>query len=93
MEAIDVRNGLYEVFDSVGNRLALTLDGEYVAIQLDPVVSHEPEELTRRLADHVAHIGSERVGLPNPEGASLPELVEALVRFERAHDQRNWPQG
>lgn len=81
MEAIDVRDGVYEVFDSIGNRLAVSAEGETVRIGLDPQQSPDPEELASRLRGRAIRIGADRVGLADPATAPLAELVNALARF------------
>ena len=46
MEQIDVLDGVYEVFDSVGTRLSVTAEGlrEPVRVQLAPGMRSEPDE-------------------------------------------------
>ncbi|MPZ96282.1 MAG: hypothetical protein GEU96_15560 [Propionibacteriales bacterium] len=81
MEAIDVRDGVYMVFDSKGNRLAVTTEGEAVRIEIDPTSSTDPDDLARRLRQFILRVGPERVGLADPENAGLQELVDSVAAF------------
>ena len=83
LEAIDVREGVYDVYDSLGTRLAGVVDERLgtvnIVLPLTPTVA--PQELAERLSGFVVRVGPERVGLPEPAGATLPELVSALGSF------------
>jgi hypothetical protein len=81
IEAVDVRGGAYEVFDSRGHRLRIAADGEAVSIRMDPGAQSEADELIRRLRRFIDRIGADRVGLPNFATASLTDLVDALEMF------------
>jgi hypothetical protein len=81
VEAVDVRNGEYEFFDSHGARLTATVDGETVAIVRPPDAREEPGELEHRLRAFINRVGPERVGLADPSSARLDELVHALDAF------------
>jgi hypothetical protein len=81
MEAIDVRDGVYDVFDRSGRRLLVTASSEAVSIQLDPRAEPEPEELERRLRHFITRVGADRVGIPDLQAAALSDLVDALDIF------------
>jgi hypothetical protein len=81
LEAIDVRNDEYEVFDSRGNRLAIAAEGERVRIWLDPRSQPAPEELADRLRRFISRVGPDRIGIDDAEAATLDQLVRALARF------------
>ena len=80
LEAVDVRAGEYDAFDSIGQRLCLTTEGETVQIHLDLASGPDPAELQARLQHLIERVGSDRVGL-QPRGADRPDLVAALTRF------------
>jgi hypothetical protein len=84
VEAIDVRDGVYDFFDSAGTRLAATADGTTVRIVEDPLSMPGPDEL-ERLRDFVVCVGPQRVGVEEPSSATLPVLIDALARFFNAH--------
>lgn len=80
LEAVDVRAGEYQAFDSLGQRLRLTTEGETVQIDLDLAAGPDPGELETRLMRLVDRVGSDRIGFED-RGAGLPDLVAALARF------------
>jgi hypothetical protein len=81
VEAIDVVDGAYEFFDSAGSRLAATAIGTRVQIARDPQAIPNPDELDARLRNYVVRVGPQRVGVDEPDSATLPVLVDALLRF------------
>jgi hypothetical protein len=81
LEAVDVRDGIYDVFDSAGHRLAVTAEGESVRICSDQEASADPAELMNRLRRYAARVGPERIGVSDQEGADLQELVGVLSTF------------
>jgi hypothetical protein len=81
MEAIDVLDGVYDVFDSMGRRLSVGASEGLVQIWLDPDAMPEPEELEGRLREYIARVGPGRVGIADMETASLDNLIRALSRF------------
>jgi hypothetical protein len=81
VEAIDVRDGVYALFDSTGTRLTATTDGNSVRISLDPGGTTIPEELAARLRRFVLQVGPERIGIENPTSTELPALIDALEPF------------
>jgi len=83
LEAIDEREGIFDFYDSLGTRLVGVADERLgtVNIVLPPSPTVVPQELAERLIGSVVRVGPERVGLPEPDGASLPELVSALGSF------------
>lgn len=88
VEAIDVADGLYEVFDSNGYRLQIAAHGERVSIQLDTASQPDPNGLARRARAHIELLGAGRVDVERPEDAALPVLLDALLRFERDFRER-----
>jgi len=81
MEAIDVLDGVYDVFDGTGSRLSVGASEGLVQIWLDPNAEPEPEELIGRLRHFVARVGPDRVGVADVEAASLEHLIHALARY------------
>jgi hypothetical protein len=85
IEAVDVRDGVYEVFDSRGRRLRIDAESEVVSIRVDPGAASDPDELERRLRRFIARVGADRVGLPNFATASLSDLIDAVRIFFHHH--------
>lgn len=83
MEATDVLDGVYVVFDSSGHRLAPAVAEGRVQLGVDVSAAPEPEELARRLRHFISRVGPERVGVRNVEDASLAEAIDALATFFR----------
>ncbi len=83
IEAIDVRDGVYDVFDSRGRRLSLGVSEGLVQIWIDPQADPEPEELARRLRHFMTRVGADRIGVHDVEAASLDDALLALTRFFR----------
>jgi hypothetical protein len=82
LEAIDVNENAYEVFDSRGRLLRVETRGYDVwDMQVVSDVPPQPAELERRLRRFIERVGWERVGLADFERASLPVLVERLLGF------------
>ncbi|MGL4745929.1 MAG: hypothetical protein ACRCXL_16285 [Dermatophilaceae bacterium] len=81
LEAIDVLDAIYEVFDSRGRRLSVTAAGGLVSIRLDPQSVPESDELLRRLRHFISRVGADRVGVEDAESASLDVAVRALAQF------------
>lgn len=84
MEAADVLNREYEVFDSVGHRIQLLVEesSEKVVLALDATCQADPEELRRRLIRYIARLGSGRVPIRGSVNeAALADLVKALSAF------------
>ena len=84
VEAIDVRNGEYEFFDSAGRVIEPTIDDATSTVRL---TGHEyrlpvPNLLADRLRRFVEQVGIERIGISKlPSEMSLEELVDALSGF------------
>ena len=79
LEAIDVNDGVYDVFDSRGYRLKLRTEGYDVYI--DGPESDKPQvaELSRRLRAYISRLETTPVGIVNPDKMALSELVHALT--------------
>jgi hypothetical protein len=91
VEAIDVADGVYEAFDSRGQRVRLRAVGYDVTAEIDDDVEPDPAELERRLRRYVLDVGPARVGLQDLESTSLAEIVDALVEFQTAPPRsRGW---
>jgi len=89
LEAVDVDDGLYEAFDSVGHSLRLFTDGNSVGIDLPADSDSDPEEFTRRLRSNIHRIGVDRVGVADLESASIPIMLAALQSFQRGEGGRS----
>ena len=83
VDAVDVRDGVYEVFDSVGHRLSIDAEGEKVWIGLNRELGSDEDELANRLRQFVRRVGAERIDMSSPENADLGELIGTLRRFFR----------
>lgn len=90
MEAIDVLNGEFQVFDADGLRLdalADTVDSPII-IQEVPGRHPEPDELARILRINLRHVQDARpalveIGPEGLDGSDLPALVLAMETMER----------
>lgn len=82
LEAVDVRDDVYEAFDSHGKPLILATEGDVVTISADPERLPEPDKLASALRRYVESVGAERIGIGDPERAPLSELVSTLTRFQ-----------
>lgn len=81
LEAIDVLDGAYMLFDSEGFRLDAEVSG-YDVVGMS-VVSDEPQrdDLALRLRRFVVAVGPDRIGLPDAESAPLDRLIPAVFSF------------
>lgn len=70
-------------FDSLGRALKIIDDGSWpVDLIVAAGVEPRPDELTSQLRAAVRRIGPDRVGIPEPESASLDELLEGVLHFQ-----------
>lgn len=90
MEAIDVLNGEYRVFDADGLRLVLHADSDDGPIEIreGPGPQPEPAEVRRLLREHLRRVQAVRPALveisPDElEGLDLAALVLQMVTTER----------
>ena len=90
MEAIDVLNGEYQVFDAHGLRLVHHADSDDgpIVIREAPGVAAEPAELHRFLRQHLLRVQEVRPGLveigpDEVDGSDLAALVAQMVETER----------
>lgn len=78
LEAVDVRDGVYEVFDSTGRPLRLTASGETISVELEREAEPNQPELEMRLRRFIERAGPGRLGLPDYRTATLDHLLRAL---------------
>jgi hypothetical protein len=83
MEAVDVRSGEYEAFDSRGVRLELLADDETVSLRADRRPATDADEVIGRLREYVIRVGTDRVDLSDPADAALDELLWRVLRWQR----------
>ncbi len=81
IEAIDVKEGVYEAFDTRGRRLYLSVDGDRVTADLASPIVDDSVELLNRLRRFISRVGAERVGVTEPETAALSTLLQSLLIF------------
>lgn len=81
MEAIDVRGGVYEAFDSRGQRLSMGVEGGEVRMWVDASKEPAPGELERRLRHFVSEVGADRVGIADLDSAPMDQLIGSLLTF------------
>jgi hypothetical protein len=81
LEPIDVLDGAYEAFDSRGFRLRIDAARDVVSMVLDSESAADPAELERRLRRFIERVGATRVGLVDRDRATLPVLLDALLKF------------
>jgi hypothetical protein len=89
VEAIDVRNDEYRVYDARGQELVLTAESDAAAVRAatspeDP----DPDRLRAQLAEAVRYLGQGGSGLIDVD-LDLPALLRAIWRFE--HPKRPYP--
>lgn len=82
IEADDVENGEWRLFDSLGNEFRLITDGNDVVISETPIGEDEGY-LRSRLRDALAYVPMQRrrISLPDIGVASLPQLVDEFTRL------------
>jgi hypothetical protein len=80
VEAIDVSDGAYTVFDATGRRMMLEAAPDRGPVTVAIAAEVEPSVLQAALADAVSAIGPARVGVASD--ADLDDLVRAVWRFE-----------
>lgn len=83
MEAIDVHDGVYDVFDAEGRRLVLVVKGEQVTLKTSPDLRAEPEELRGRLHRYIKRLGTDRLEFSDLDRAPTTVLIQTLLRFQR----------
>jgi hypothetical protein len=79
LEAIDVRDDLYQAFDATGLKLVLTVESDVVLPFIPGDGSPEPREVADRLRLFISKVGADRYGLQDLQGASLDALLAALL--------------
>ncbi len=89
VEAEDVNDGVFEAFDSEGRRLLFQTHGNLVWLEVPPDSHPEPAELERRLRRYIQSVGVDRVGITALQDATLPMMLDALLRFQD-RKTRNW---
>jgi hypothetical protein len=87
IEAIDVIDGVYRVFDSEGTILRPFASSEYSPVEIDEpeVASKKPELLAEILRQYVRDVGAERFGLTTDGigGTPLGMLIYAILDFQK----------
>lgn len=81
LEPVDVEDGIYDVFDAVGNILTCVVVDGSVRLSAGTLMRSDSDSLKMRLRQFVEHVGPERVGLQGAEYASLETLVAAVAKF------------
>jgi hypothetical protein len=90
VEAIDVRNDEFTVFDGRGRHIQLAADSDEAPVTSTVVATGDPDELRNRLADLVRAEGTIRFGLIDADLALAPLLQ---VVWRREHPHRPYPAG
>jgi hypothetical protein len=88
VEAIDVMNGEYTVYDAKGRLIALSADSPVAKVSASPTADLRPHDLDRILARAAENIGSVRLRVVDADLRSA-ELLAAIWRFE--HEPRPFP--
>jgi hypothetical protein len=83
LEAIDVKDGAFVVFDATGLQLALSTDGEDVYLVRPDQARSDPVALERALVDWASQMRGRFDGLPDHATDSLEDLVKALEPWLR----------
>lgn len=82
LEPIDVVDGAYEAFDSRGFPLRIDAARNAVSMGMEPDSAPDPADLERRLRRFIERVGVIRVGLVDLDRATLPILLDALLKFQ-----------
>lgn len=82
MEAIDVDDDVYEVFDGRGYPLTLETTGEEIRMRIALGTVARPAELLGRLTEFVERVGPENFDVSAIESSTLPELLAAVELFQ-----------
>lgn len=92
LEAIDVIEGSYEMFDSEGRQLLLVAHGDLVSIELPRDSHSDPAQLEFRLRRYIKAVGVERLGGSSLKDASLSVMIQTLLVFQRGEHRtaRKW---
>jgi putative ubiquitin-RnfH superfamily antitoxin RatB of RatAB toxin-antitoxin module len=82
LEAIDVQNNEFQIYDSAGQVLRPLAPADQVRIEESG--TYRPEELRRHLVKYVRAVGSPRFGLHDDhlDSEDLPILVKAVSRAQ-----------
>jgi hypothetical protein len=92
LEAIDVLNNEFVIFDSRGRLLdaVATSETSPVRIREPDDVQLKPEMLRARLASFIARVGSRRLGFTHETlaAARLPALISALLNLKYGNKER-----
>ena len=88
MEAIDVFDGVYDVFDSEGRRLVVVVSGNRISLKTSPDFLAEPDELAGRLRHYIKRLGTGLLEIEDLDQTTTPVLIETLVRFQRGEFSR-----
>jgi hypothetical protein len=90
VEAVDANDGVLEAFDSEGRRLVFQTHGILLSLKAPPDSHPDPAELERRLRSYIQSVGVDRVGITDIQDATLPALLDAVLRFQRGKDRETW---
>jgi hypothetical protein len=91
VEAEDANDGVLEAFDSEGRRLLFQTHGNLVSLEVPPDSHPDPAELERRLRGYIQSVGVDRVGITDVRDATLPALLDAVLRFQLGEDRETRP--
>jgi hypothetical protein len=83
LEVVDVNDGAFEAFDSLGRHLLLTTHDGHISIDVPRVSNPNPEELERRLRFSIRRLGIGRVGVESLDDTPLSLMLAAMLRFQR----------
>src|SRR5690349_3431560 len=79
MEAIDVRDGIYQVFDSRGQLLVASAPTDRVTLRVDPTASPDRVALRALIARCIVRAGGRPIPVEDLERASLEQMLEAFL--------------
>ncbi len=84
LEPDDLKGGAFQAFDSVGHSLRMFADGHFVRMEVQSDSVPDPEDLARRARSYICEVGTDLIGIADPERASLPTMLTALQMFQLA---------
>lgn len=85
IEWMDVEDGVYEAWDSLGRKIHLSVENEEIQLAVITGETLQADQLMTLLTKHVHSVGAERFRLFTSDDASLSAMLNVVLDF-----QKNW---